>query len=81
MFLIRNYVFLYETFVFNDEALGGRNGFLNKQNCCIWSDEQPQVIQELTKSTEKKSLFCGLRANDIIGSCFFKGDRDIEQLK
>lgn len=37
----------YRKIVFSDEAHFWLNGYVNKQNCRIWSDEQPITVQEL----------------------------------
>ncbi|KAK9875514.1 hypothetical protein WA026_007905 [Henosepilachna vigintioctopunctata] len=65
----------YRKFVFSDEAHFWLNGYVNKQNCRIWSDEQPHAIQELPMHPEKMSVWCGLWAGGIIGPFFFKDDR------
>jgi len=42
--------------LFSDEAHFIMDGFVNKQNCRIWSDENPRVIQERSLHP-KKSYF------------------------
>lgn len=64
--------FFYRKIVFSDEAHFWLNGFVNKQNCRIWADEQPEAIQELPMQPEKCTVWCGLWAGGIIGPYFFK---------
>ncbi|QQP49937.1 Putative DD41D transposase [Caligus rogercresseyi] len=65
----------YRKIVFSDEAHFWLNGYVNKQNCRIWSDEQPHAINELPMHPEKTTVWCGLWAGGIIGPFFFKDDR------
>lgn len=57
---------------FSDEAHFWLNGYVNKQNCRIWSEEQPEAVQELPMHPEKCTVWCGLYAGGIIGPYFFK---------
>ncbi|CAH2000968.1 unnamed protein product [Acanthoscelides obtectus] len=50
------------------------NGYVNKQNCRIWSEDQPEALQELPMHPEKITVWCGLQAGGIIGPYFFKDD-------
>ncbi|GFS52775.1 putative transposable element [Trichonephila clavipes] len=50
------------------------NGYVNKQNCCIWSEANPQVYVETPLHPEKLTVWCALWAGDIIGPYFFKND-------
>lgn len=60
--------------MFSDEAHFWLNGYVNKQNCRIWCDEQPRAILELPMHPEKTTVWCGLWAGGIIGPFFFKDD-------
>lgn len=60
--------------LFSDEAHFWLNGYVNKQNCRIWDEEQPEEIQELPLYPEKTTVWCGLWAGGIIGPYFFKND-------
>ncbi|GFW57960.1 DDE_3 domain-containing protein [Trichonephila clavipes] len=60
--------------IFSDEAHFWLNGYVNKQNCCIWSEANPQVYVETPLHPEKLSVWCALWAGGIIGSYFFKND-------
>lgn len=64
----------YRKIVFSDEAHFWLNGYVNKQNCRIWSEDQAEALQELPMYPEKVTVWCGLWAGGIIGPYFFKGD-------
>ncbi|GFS72732.1 transposable element Tc1 transposase [Trichonephila clavipes] len=50
------------------------NGYVNKQNCRIWSEANPQVYVKTPLHPEKLTVWCALRAGGIIGPYFFKND-------
>ncbi|GFW43604.1 putative transposable element [Trichonephila clavipes] len=50
------------------------NGYVNKQNCRIWSEANPQVYVETPLYPEKLTVWCALWAGGIIGPYFFKND-------
>ncbi|GFW71533.1 transposable element Tc3 transposase [Trichonephila clavipes] len=50
------------------------NGYVNKQNCRIWSEANPQVYVETPLHPEKLTVWCALWAGGIIGLYFFKND-------
>ncbi|GFV76136.1 histone-lysine N-methyltransferase SETMAR [Trichonephila clavipes] len=58
----------------NDEAHFRLNGYVNKQNCRIWSEANPQVYVETPLHPEKLTVCCALWAGGIIGLYFFKND-------
>lgn len=60
--------------MFSDEAHFWLNGYVNKHNCRIWSEDQPEALQELPLHPEKCTVWCGLWAGGIIGPYFFKDD-------
>ncbi|XP_074036992.1 uncharacterized protein isoform X2 [Leptinotarsa decemlineata] len=62
----------YRQILFSDEAHFWLNGYVNKQNCRIWSEEQPEAVQELPMHPEKCTVWCGLYTGGIIGPYFFK---------
>ncbi|GFT24350.1 DUF4817 domain-containing protein [Trichonephila clavipes] len=66
-------VFISES-CFSDEAHFWLNGYVNKQNCRIWSEANPQVYVETPLHPEKLTVWCALWAGGIIGSYFFKND-------
>ncbi|GFX61151.1 putative DD41D transposase [Trichonephila clavipes] len=57
-----------------DEAHFWLNGYVNKQNCRIWSEANPQVYIETPLHPEKLTVWCALWAGGIIGPYFFKND-------
>ncbi|GFX39746.1 putative DD41D transposase [Trichonephila clavipes] len=58
----------------SDEAHFWLNGYVNKQNCRIWSEANPQVYVETPLHPEKLTVWCTLWAGGIIGPYFFKND-------
>ncbi|GFY34411.1 putative DD41D transposase [Trichonephila clavipes] len=50
------------------------NGYVNKQNCRIWSEDNPQVYVETPLHPEKLTVWCALWAGGILGPYFFKND-------
>ncbi|GFY06064.1 hypothetical protein TNCV_3863681 [Trichonephila clavipes] len=50
----------------NDEAHFWLNGYVNKQNCCIWSEANPQVYVETPLHPEKLTVWCALWAGGIL---------------
>ncbi|GFW14862.1 putative transposable element [Trichonephila clavipes] len=59
---------------FRDEAHFWLNGYVNKQNCRIWSEANPQVYVETPLHPEKLTVGCALWAGGIIGPYFFQND-------
>ncbi|GFV62689.1 DUF4817 domain-containing protein [Trichonephila clavipes] len=64
----------HKRILFSDEAHFWLNGYVNKQNCRIWSEANPQVYVETPLNTEKLTVWCALWAGGIIGPYFFKND-------
>ncbi|GFW17019.1 putative transposable element [Trichonephila clavipes] len=64
-------LFLFEA---TDEAHFWLNGYVNKQNCCIWSEANPQLYVETPLHPERLTAWCALWAGGIIGPYFFKTD-------
>ncbi|GFW00484.1 uncharacterized protein TNCV_693231 [Trichonephila clavipes] len=46
--------------LFSDEAHFWLNGYVNKQNCRIWSEANPQVYVETPLHPEKLTVWCAL---------------------
>ncbi|GFX27068.1 uncharacterized protein TNCV_439741 [Trichonephila clavipes] len=63
----------HKRILFSDEAHFWLNGYVNKQNCRIWSDANPQVYVETPLHPEKLTVWCALWAGGIIGP-YFKND-------
>ncbi|GFX04187.1 hypothetical protein TNCV_3973361 [Trichonephila clavipes] len=49
-----------------DEAHFSLNGYVNKQNCRIWSEANPQVYIETPLHPEKLTVWCALWAGGIL---------------
>ncbi|GFW01353.1 uncharacterized protein TNCV_5030061 [Trichonephila clavipes] len=64
----------HKRILFSDEAHFLLNGYVNKQNCRIWSEANPQVYVETPLHPEKLTVWCALWAGGIIGPYFFKND-------
>ncbi|GFX40017.1 uncharacterized protein TNCV_2273011 [Trichonephila clavipes] len=52
--------------VHSDEAHFWLNGYGNKQNCRIWSEDNPQVYVETPLHPEKLTVWCALWAGGIL---------------
>ncbi|GFW01879.1 hypothetical protein TNCV_3028501 [Trichonephila clavipes] len=50
----------------NDEAHFWLNGYVNKQNCRIWSEANPQVYVETPLHPQKLTVWCALWAGGIL---------------
>ncbi|GFW92226.1 DUF4817 domain-containing protein [Trichonephila clavipes] len=70
----------HKRILFSDEAHFWLNGYVNKQNCHIWSEANPQVYVETPLHPEKLTVWCALRAGGIIGPYFFKNDEGHNEL-
>ncbi|GFW35399.1 uncharacterized protein TNCV_2611981 [Trichonephila clavipes] len=64
----------HKRILFSDEAHFWLNDYVNKQNCRIWSEANPQVYVETPLHPEKLTVWCVLWAGGIIGPYFFKND-------
>ncbi|GFY33452.1 DUF4817 domain-containing protein [Trichonephila clavipes] len=64
----------HKRILFSDEAYFWLSGYVNKQNCRIWSEANPQVYVETPLHPEKLTVWCTLWAGGIIGPYFFKND-------
>ncbi|GFS77618.1 hypothetical protein TNCV_819361 [Trichonephila clavipes] len=51
--------------LFSDEAHFWLNGYVNKQNCRIWSEANPQVYVETPLHPEKLTGWCALWAGGV----------------
>ncbi|GFU60555.1 hypothetical protein TNCV_1729861 [Trichonephila clavipes] len=58
----------HKRILFSDEAHFWLNGYVNKQNCRIWSEANPQVYIETPLHPEKLTVWCALWAGGIIVS-------------
>ncbi|GFT08307.1 transposable element Tc3 transposase [Trichonephila clavipes] len=64
----------HKRILFSDEMHFWLNGYVNKQNCRIWSEPNPQVYVETPLHPEKLTVWCALWAGGINGPYFFKND-------
>ncbi|GFU92256.1 putative DD41D transposase [Trichonephila clavipes] len=64
----------HKRILFSDDVHFWLNGYVNKQNCRIWSEANPQVYVETPLHPEKLTVWCALWAGGIIGPYFFKND-------
>ncbi|GFX49042.1 hypothetical protein TNCV_2798331 [Trichonephila clavipes] len=64
----------HKRILFSDEVNFWLNGYVNKQNCRISSEANPQVHVETPLHPEKQTVWCALWAGGIIGPYFFKND-------
>ncbi|GFX90872.1 uncharacterized protein TNCV_3167031 [Trichonephila clavipes] len=64
----------HKRILFSEEAHFWLNGYVNKQNCRIWIEANPQVYVETPLHPEKLTVWCALWAGGIIGPYFFKND-------
>ncbi|GFY24059.1 hypothetical protein TNCV_1011121 [Trichonephila clavipes] len=62
----QNYLAGKECFWSCDEAYFWLNGYVNKQNCRIWSEANPQVYVETPLHPEKLTVWCALWAGGIL---------------
>ncbi|GFX97181.1 hypothetical protein TNCV_556711 [Trichonephila clavipes] len=56
----------HKRILFSDEAHFWLNGYVNKQNCRIWSEANPQVYVETPLHPEKLTDWCALWAGGIL---------------
>ncbi|GFV58620.1 transposable element Tc3 transposase [Trichonephila clavipes] len=56
----------HKRILFSDEAHFWLNGYFSKQNCCIWSEANPQVYVETPLHAEKPTVWWALWAGEIL---------------
>ncbi|GFW81763.1 transposable element Tc3 transposase [Trichonephila clavipes] len=56
----------HKRILLSDEAHFWLNGYVNKQNCRIWSEANPQVYVETPLHPEKLTVWCALWAAGIL---------------
>ncbi|GFT40641.1 putative transposable element [Trichonephila clavipes] len=61
-----NEVCPFNLLYFDDEAHFWLNGYVNKQNCRIWSEANPQAYVETPLHPEKLTVWCALWAGGIL---------------
>ncbi|GFY24011.1 tc3a_0 protein [Trichonephila clavipes] len=65
-FISKIMVDFHKRILFSDEAHFWLNGYVNKQNCRIWSEANPQVYVETPLHPEKLIVWCALWAGGIL---------------
>ena len=63
---------LNDLIFFSDEATFHISGRVHKQNCRIWSTENPHEVQEYWDKSTKINVWCAMSSNCIIGPYFFE---------
>ena len=58
----------------SDETHLHLEGYVNKQNCCIWGSEKPKMIIEKLLYLQHVTVWCGSWAGGIIGPYFFENE-------
>ncbi|GFX03830.1 hypothetical protein TNCV_2114021 [Trichonephila clavipes] len=64
--ILQFHVFVWRELRKNDEAHFWLNGYVNKPNCRIWSEANPQVYVETPLHPEKLTVWCVLWAGGIL---------------
>lgn len=60
--------------IFPDEAHFEIGGYVNKQNCRIWSEENPRLTHQKTLHSKRVTVWCALWSRGVIGPYFFEDD-------
>ena len=63
--------------IFSGEAHVWLNGFVNKLNCRIWGEFNPQESQQRSLHSEKTSFLRGFWSGGIIGLYFFQNETEV----
>ncbi|GFU67122.1 DUF4817 domain-containing protein [Trichonephila clavipes] len=56
----------HKRILFSDEAHFWLNGYVNKQNCRIWSEANPQLYVETPLHSERLTVWCALWAGGVL---------------
>lgn len=56
------------------------NGYVNKQNCRIWSEKNLHACQEIPLHQEKGTVWCAIHACGIIEPYFFENQEERSSL-
>ncbi|GFU68138.1 uncharacterized protein TNCV_248021 [Trichonephila clavipes] len=64
----------HKRILFSDEAHFWLNSYVNKKNCRIWSEANPQVYVQTPLHPETLTVWCVVWAGGIIGPYFFKNN-------
>ena len=61
-----------EKLFMSDEANFPLDGVVNKQNCRIWSTENPHMTEEEVQFPPSVTVWCGISTRGIVGPYFFE---------
>lgn len=62
---------------FSDESTFHLTGYVNRHNCRYWCQENPnEIIEAHTQRPQKRNVWAGILANEIIGPFFIDGNLD-----
>lgn len=64
----------FNKIIFSDEAHFHLGGYVNKQNCRIWGEENPRMILEKPMHPQRVTVWCGFWAGGVIGPYFFQNE-------
>lgn len=59
-----------------DEAHFSLDGYVNKQNCRYWAEENPRQLHQRPLHSAKVTVWCGVSKTGIIGPYFFENERE-----
>lgn len=65
----------FENILFSDEAHFHLNGFVNRQNCRYWNDENPKMKHQKPLHSPKVTVWAAISSKGIIGPFFFEDSR------
>ncbi len=63
---------VFDNFFYSEEARFYLDGFVNAQNYCIWSQENPHEYRESNLHPQEIGVWCARSRRRIIGSIFFE---------
>ena len=69
--IIRDNTDVIKNVIMSDEARFHLSGYVNKQNCRIWAQQQPRQFVEKPLHSQKVIFWCGVMADEIIAPYFF----------
>lgn len=56
----------------SDEAHFHLSGYVNKQNCRFWAEDNPRQLHETPLHSQKVTVWCAISAQQIVGPYFFE---------
>ncbi|CAK1581247.1 unnamed protein product [Parnassius mnemosyne] len=63
-----------EKIIFSDEGNFHLSGYVNKQNCRIWSSENPKAIIEKPLHAQRVTVWCAMWSGGVIGPFLFEDE-------